>query len=83
MVKRHDQSICRLAFGLGWAQRNHVLAVERGGGAPDPPGKGAIMGGRHVCPGMPAVGIFNKTMRRFIEILRSLVTPRALHYVSR
>ena len=30
-------------------------------------------GHRWACPGIPAVGILNKTMRPFIEILRSLV----------
>ena len=29
--------------------------------------------GEGACSGMPAVGIFNNTMRHFIELLRSLV----------
>ena len=75
---RHAAAPCKTAgpiempFGMwdGVGPSNHVLD-----GGPDPPGKRA-------CSGIPAVGIFNNMMRRFIELLRSLVIKYGLITVT-
>ena len=60
-----------MLFGM-WAwvdPNNHVLD-----GSLHPPEKGAILGvGIHGQLSMPAVGIFNKTMQPFTELLQFLV----------
>ena len=68
-----------MPFGMWtWVgPRNHVLNGRSGSFQ----GKGNF--GRCAKPCMPAVGIFNKMMRPFIELLRSLVTFQFFTHNSR
>ena len=62
--------LIKMPFGM-WARVGpHNLVLD---GGLDPPRGRDNFRGWHIwaCPGMPTVGIFNKTMRLFIEFLRS------------